>query len=152
MEVADAHDYLATIRASIVGVASQDYPTEVIEGWAPSISDDAIRLVLENPEGEIRLVGEIEETILGIGALVLQLNELRACYVSPAGIRRGVGTAIVRELERIAANHGITHLELHATITAEPFYRHLGYQSVEKIRHVTSTGVTMDAIRMSKRL
>jgi putative acetyltransferase len=150
MEPRDANTYLETLRASIVGVASADYPADVIRGWAPSVTDENVALLLGNRDRELRVIGEIAGQVVGIGSLVLETKELRACYVSPAGLRRGVGTAIVTELERLAASNGVGHLELHATITAEPFYAHLGYRSIEKIRHVTSSGIAMEAIKMSK--
>ena len=40
---------------------------------------------------------------VGIGAVVLRNSELRAYYVAPSADRRGVGTALVEEIERIAA-------------------------------------------------
>jgi GNAT superfamily N-acetyltransferase len=48
------------------------------------------------------------------GAIIVAKNELRACYVAPAATRRGVGTALVRELERIALEHGLECLALDA--------------------------------------
>jgi hypothetical protein len=44
----------------------------------------------------------------------------------------GVGSALVKEMERIAGDRGLTHLELHASINAEPFYTALGYEALER--------------------
>ena len=79
-----------------------------------------------NHDDEIRLVAELDGELVGIGALVLADSELRACYVVPAAARKGVGSALVAEIERIARQHGLTHLELLSSLTAEPFYRALG--------------------------
>ena len=148
----DAESFLRTLRDSIRGVASVDYPPEVIDGWAPELSEANIWQVKQNPENEVRIVAEIEGEVVGIGSTIPESNELRACYVSPRGLRKGIGSSIVRELENIARKSGVDRFTLHGTITAEPFYLSLGYQVDERITHRTSSGVEMEAVIMSKRL
>jgi putative acetyltransferase len=89
---------------------------------------------------------------VGLGALVLSSAELRACYVVPEAARRGVGTALAREIERLAKENGLRQLELLASVNAEPFYSSLGYQVVERTEHILRTGCAMAAVRMTKRL
>ena len=68
----DALAFLQVHHAAVRGIAAKDYPPE------------------------------IDGRIVGIGALVLAKSELRACYVAPQTARRGVGSALMHELERIA--------------------------------------------------
>lgn len=124
----------------------------MIDGWAPPITNETVAAFLENPDCEICVVAELDGEIVGIGSVVPHLSQPRACYVSPKGARKGVGTRIVRELERIARQNGVMRLESVSTITAEPFYRSLGYTMGRKVQHITSGGVVMDAIEMSKEL
>lgn len=42
---------------------------------------------------------------------------------------QGFGTQIVMALERYAQNQRIRHLQIHAEVTAVPFYTRLGYQT-----------------------
>ena len=98
------------------------------------------------------MVAELDGEMVGIGVVVLELNQLRACYVAPEGVRKGVGTQIVLKLKRIARENGVRLFNLVSSITAERFYRALGYSSDKKVQHVLSTGVAMDAIQMSKKL
>ena len=108
---------------------------------------------LGNPDDETRLIAERGDgELVGIGALVLASSELRACYVLPSATRRGVGTALVREIERIAREHGLSHLSLESSVTAEPFYRALGYVVVERGELVLAPGISMAAIKMQKQL
>src|SRR5688572_32407175 len=44
-------------------------------------------------------------------SLVVQEAELRACYVVPGAARRGVGSALVREMERMAQERGLSRSE-----------------------------------------
>src|SRR6266436_9161361 len=74
--------------------------------WAPlPVTQTGIERFLANPDSEIRVVAEIDGAIVGIGALVLANCELRACYVAPEAARKGVGSALVAEIERIARDH-----------------------------------------------
>jgi N-acetylglutamate synthase-like GNAT family acetyltransferase len=152
MQVEDAGDFLETHRASILGIAAADYPAEVVERWALPVTKTRIQEFLDNPDEEVRVVAELDGVIVGMGAVVVRENQLRACYVRPEGARQGVGTRIVRELERIARQHGIERFFLVSTTTAERFYNRLGYRSDKRIQHISSTGVVMDAIEMSKEL
>jgi hypothetical protein len=86
------------------GTALRDYAQEVIDAWAPlPITQAQIAQVRLNPDNEYRLIAELEGRAAGIGALVTALSEFRACYVMPWAGRQRVGSAIVREIEKVAA-------------------------------------------------
>jgi len=99
----DARAFLEVHHAAVRGIAAKDYPPEVIEDWAPiPVTEKSIERFLTNPDDEVRLVAEIDGKIVGVGALILAKCEFRACYVAPEAARSGVGSALVREIERIA--------------------------------------------------
>ena len=58
----------------------------------------------------------------------------------------------MREIEEIARNHGLAFLQLDSSVTAEPFYRALGYEVRERGEHVLSSEQRMACVRMEKRL
>ena len=97
-------------------------------------------------------MAEIDGQCVGIGAIVVGNSELRACYVAPGAARRGVGSALVAEIERIAREHGLLYLRLESSLSAEPFYEALGYRVEERGEHVLGSGVAMAAIKMRKQL
>ena len=151
MRSEDARRFLEIQRESVRGIAARDYPTAVIKAWAPlPITDEVVERFLSNADHEIRLIAELDGQPAGIGALVLGNSELRACYVVPGAARRGVGTAIVAEIERIAREHGLVYLRLESSLTAEPFYAALGYQVEERGELILASGVPMAAIMMSE--
>ena len=153
MRDGDARSFLETHHAAVRGIAAKDYPQAVIEDWAPlPITERGIARLLTNPDNEVRLVAEIEGEIVGIGALVLEKNELRACYVAPNASRKGVGSALVREIEKIACNHGLANLQMDSSVSAEPFYRALGYAVSERGEHVLHSGQRMACVKMEKSL
>jgi putative acetyltransferase len=152
MRPADARHFLEIHHAAVRGIAAKDYATSVIEAWARPITDEAIERFLANRDREVRLVAETDGTLVGIGAIVVNNSELRACYVAPSAARRGVGSALVAEIEHIAREHRLDHLELESSITAEPFYSALGYQVASRGELFLSPGVPMAAVKMRKRL
>ena len=152
MRPEDARRFLEIHHAAIRGIASKDYPASVVEAWARPINDQVIDRFVANSDREVRLVAEMDGEPVGIGVIVVSNAELRACYVAPTAARRGVGSALVAEIERIAHEHGLDHLQLESSITAEPFYSALGYHVESRGEHFLSPGVPMAAVRMRKRL
>jgi putative acetyltransferase len=153
MRSEEARRFLEIHHESVRGIAAKDYPAAVIDAWAPlPITDETIERFLRNRDNEIRLMAEIDGQPVGIGALVLSTSELRACYVAPSTSRRGVGAAIVAEIERLAREHRLLSLRLESSLTAEPFYMALGYVVEERGELVLGSGVPMTAITMRKQL
>jgi putative acetyltransferase len=151
MRPEDASAFLEVHHAAVRRLASKDYWPEVIEAWAPMpITAEQVEAVRSNSDCEYRLVAEFDGEIVGVGCLVVGENELRACYVAPAASRRGVGSALVREIERVAREQGARYLDVDSSLTAEPFYGRNGYLVRERGEHVLSNGYRMACIKMRK--
>ena len=144
--------YLEIVNSAIRGLATGHYSPDAIQGWLVPVSDDRIRELVLNEDQEIRLVAELDGQPAGVGALVLHRSELRACYVDPSAARRGVGSALVQEIERLARENELTRLQLAASINAEPFYAAHGYSVQEKSHVVLPNGHRMAAVWMHKTL
>ncbi len=152
MRPEEARRFLEIHHGAVRGIAAKDYPASVVEAWARPITDQVIERFLANRDQEVRLVAEIDGELVGIGAIVIGNSELRACYVAPNAARRGVGSALVADIERIAREHGLDYLQLESSTTAEPFYSALGYQVESRGELFLSPGVPMAAVKMRKRL
>jgi putative acetyltransferase len=153
MRSKDARAFLEVHHAAVRGIAVKDYPLAVIEAWAPMpVTEDAIEWVRANPHKEFRLIAEIAGRVVGIGTAVFENIELRACYVAPEVGRKGVGSALVKEIERVAPELGVPRLELDSSVTAESFYRTVGYEVVERGEHVLRNGKRMACVKMRKEL
>ena len=81
---------------------------------------------------------------------MLEESELRAVYVAPEGARKGCGSALVREIERIAGDNGLARLTLHASLNAKRFYSDLGYDVLERTEVVLPNDHRMAVVRMGK--
>jgi putative acetyltransferase len=148
----DTPAFIDIHHRSVRGLASGHYAAEVLNAWAPPVGEYDLHEFERNVDGEIRLIAEVDGTAVGIGALVVADSELRACYVVPDAARRGVGSAIVREIERIAKAEGLSELTLQASVNAEPFYLALGYHVIERGEHALRGGQRMAAVKMTKPL
>jgi putative acetyltransferase len=112
MRPEEARRFLEIHHAAVRDTAAKDYPAAVVEAWARPITDQVVERFLANPDQEVRLVADVDGEPVGIGAIVVSNSELRACYVAPSAARCGVGSALVAEIERIAREHRLDHLQL----------------------------------------
>lgn len=101
---------------------------------------------------DVRIVAVTNGEIVGYGELVAKENLLGACYVLPSASGKGVGRAIVAELERIADEQGITYLQLNSSLNAERFYLCCGYTVTERGKHIMPSEAVMDCVKMRKDL
>lgn len=116
------------------------------------VTDEAVKMALINPDGEVRVKAVVGHLMVGIGAVVPRLRELRACYVLPQWIRSGVGRAIVGELESIARAEGALFLIAQSSLTALSFYQSLGFVTIGQSDHFLSSGMPMAAVTLRKKL
>jgi putative acetyltransferase len=151
MRSEDARAFLEVHHNAVRRLAADSYPSDVIEAWAPlPISEEHVQFVRANADHEFRLVAESDGEIIGVGCLIAQASELRACYVAPSAARKGVGSAILREIERAACDRGVMTLWADSSLTAEQFYQANGYEVCGRGEHVLNNGVRMACVRMRK--
>ena len=148
----ELRSYIDIVNGAITGLATTHYAAEVIHNWIVPVTDETLNELRLNEDREIRLVAELDGQLVGIGALVVERSELRACYVLPTATRQGVGTALVNAIEAIAREKGLDHLAFAASLNAEPFYCALGYCVRERREVALRNGLRMDAVWMHKEL
>ena len=100
--------YLEIHERSIRGLAASHYSQDDIEGWVVPPTEENLRRLTLNADGETRLLAEVDGRPSGIGSMILKDSELCAVYVSPDFARMGCGSALVHEIERIARDNGVT--------------------------------------------
>jgi len=78
--------------------------------------------------------------------------KIRAFFVHPDWVRRGIGTMILEACEKAAIAAGFTRLEMGATLTGVPLYRARGYVALESLDVPLQNGESIKVIRMEKRV
>ena len=77
---------------------------------------------------------------------------VRAFFVDPAFVRRGLGRALLSLCEQEAARAGFQTLELVATLSGVPFYAAAGFTPVERFEVMLPSGVEFAVVRMARRI
>lgn len=141
------------IRSSIEGLAAKDYPDDIIQSWGADTPKAQEKQKAAIREGkELTWVAVQNEKIVGFSAFSPETEELRAVYVAAEVARRGVGTKLLKYVEKHARELGLSSLKMHSSITAAPFYTYHGYSTLGEITHTLTTGAKMTAVEMRKRL
>ncbi|KPA90504.1 acetyltransferase [Pseudomonas asplenii] len=117
-----------------------------VEAWTRSRSIGHVRPWLADPRLYLNLA-HLRGKPAGVG-MARDDGRILLCYVQPEWFRRGVGRALVAGLEAWLATTGHGTAWLNSTLTAEGFYRQLGYRQTE--RAFSAMGLT--AIPMCKPL
>jgi putative acetyltransferase len=142
----------AAHRRSVLEIAANDYPAEVIAEWGADQSSAAVEKhkAAVRSGNEIVWVAEINGKIEGFSALVPSENELRAVYVTGTAARCGVGRALLQVLEAKAREFGLLKLQMHSSVTARLFYEKCGYKNLGPDVHTLNSGREMDCFFMEK--
>ncbi len=78
-----------------------------------------------------------------VGTAALDGGSVQAVFVAPAAQSHGVGRRLMEEVEALAADGGIKALTLRSSITAEGFYRRLGYRTAGEETRGTQRVIVM---------
>lgn len=152
-----ASDAKAVIDLHFAAVRHQPsrfYSLEIINAWSAPPDENRYtrwRRSLESGN-EIVLIAEVSGQVCGFGSLCVSEQQLRALYVDPGFGRRGVGSALLFQLEAVAITKGLAELHLNASLNAEAFYRNRGFEIVRRGVHRLSAGLEMECSVMRKRL
>jgi GNAT superfamily N-acetyltransferase len=78
--------------------------------------------------------------------------KIRAFFVHPEWVRRGIGGMILEACESAAKAAGFRRLEMGATLTGVEFYRVKGYAELEKLAVPLGNGEELPIVRMAKEI
>ena len=162
----------ALIDASVRGLQAADYTSSQIEGALQSVYGVDSQLIADKTYFVVE--AGAEPVIVGGGGWSKRKTlfggdrwtgredslldpqcdaaKIRAFFVHPDWVRRGIGTMILDACEKAAAAEGFTHFEMGATLTGVPLYRARGYAPLEHLEVPLKNGESLAVIRMDKRM
>ena len=102
---------------------------------------DRLRKAIEAGDVEV-LAARAEDQILGVVLLVYRLSvsagglfaSVEDLYVRPVARRQGIGRALLKAVDELCAERGISYVEVQVEEEAEPFYAALGYEPETGVR------------------
>ena len=127
--------------------AAAHYTQEQVEAWAPASCDTSdLPTWAAARAAATTMVAVMGPRVVGFGDLVGG-SLLDMLFVDPDASRRGVGSALVRQIVALAGEGSATDLETYASLTARPVFERLGFVVVERCTPVVRA-VAMTNFRM----
>ncbi len=148
-EEIDCEAILRVHPRAIRELAKNHYTPEEIDAWASPRKPEHYAESVRNKEF---YVAEENGVVIGFGTLNQSQSEIEAVYVSSEVVRRGIGKAILQELEERARYLNIESLKLNASLNAIAFYKNAGYEPQKKTKHRLTSGVEIGCMLMTKEL
>lgn len=140
--------YRVHVTAVRVTCASH-YTSQEIEGWVGTKASDTYAPPFERCD--IFVAVDADDNVLGFSQINPQMFEVEAVYVDPDHVRRGIGRALLAEVEGVAVAGGLRTLRLAASLNAAPFYRACGFVGDTEADYRLSSGTVVRCIPMTKR-
>jgi GNAT superfamily N-acetyltransferase len=98
------------------------------------------------------IVAETRGRIVGVAQWDADDERLRALFVDGKVQRRGVGCALLAEVERSARRRRCLRLRGAMSLNAVAFYEHEGYRAYAGPEPLRTAGMAVPIVRMEKRL
>jgi putative acetyltransferase len=147
-EARDAEQIARLFHETVREVNICDYSSNQVRAWAPD--DLHFRNWVEVCSNRFTYVADDAGAIAGFGEL--EPNGHIDCFYCHKNYQRcGVGRQIYRAIEAKAVELSVSRLFTEASITAKPFFQHMGF-SVVKEQRVTRRGETFINFAMEKLL
>lgn len=121
----EADEISGVIIRTLRETNSKDYSKEIIERVEHSFSPSA---VLQLIGGRTVFVATIDGHVVGTASL--DGSVVRTVFVAPDVQARGIGKLLMAEIERTACNRDIHKLTVPSSLSAETFYKRLGFKAV----------------------
>lgn len=135
----DAAAISRVIVAALRESNSQDYSAAVIAQVELSFSPSAILRLLAQRQVYVATHGEDI-----IATASLDQATVRSVFVTPAHQGLGAGRALMAAIESAAAINDVSQLRVPSSITAEGFYRSLGYSIIRDEYHGEERTIIME--------
>lgn len=154
--IAEAGDAAAMVEvhyAAVQAIGTTHYSEEILSAWSPLPDEHRRKWLADLIAGESTLCTVAltdRNRIIGFGFAHREQSKLRALYVHPEFAGRGVGQALLRNIEARCRTSGLERLELNASFNAEDFYRHCGYARLGPVTQSLNDNLAMNAIHMVK--
>jgi GNAT superfamily N-acetyltransferase len=160
------------IETSVRKLQSQDYTSQQLEGALGTYLGVDTQLIADGTYFVVETFIEREVSIVACGGWsrrktlfgadrrpdrdaslldpAIDPAKIRAFFVHPDWVRRGIGSRILELCEDAAHAAGFTRFEMGATLTGVPLYRRHGYVELERIDLPLSNGESLPIVRMAK--
>ena len=157
------------IAESVRGLSRDDYTDEQIESAIKTaVFGVDTDLIIDGTYFVVEVAGQLigcggwskRKTLFGGDQFTERASEeldpraepakIRAFFVHPQWVRRGIGKTILQRCESDAQAHGFQSLEMMATLPGLKMYQVFGYIVSEQVLYKMNDGVAIEFVRMNK--
>lgn len=135
----DAVNISRVIISALRETNAKDYSEAVIARVEQSFSPMAVSDLLAR---RLAFVAVTDDAIVGTASLDGRM--VRTVFIEPAWQGRGIGRALMAEIERLAIEKGVAILAVPSSVSAEPFYAKLGFSPVRDSYHGEERTIIME--------
>lgn len=131
IRAAQPHDAPAISRVIVDALRisnARDYSPEVIQRVESNFTAERIGKLIET---RLVLVALQDQQVLGTASLDGQV--IRTVFVDPTQQGKGIGRRLMAAIERLAQERGASELLVPSSLTAQGFYRQLGFTQVREV-------------------
>ena len=152
-----------TTKADLAAVdmlLARSYPKLLKAGYPPSVLVTVLPIIARaQPKlltcGTYFVVEDADRLVLGAGGWTPdrkdpRLGHIRHVATDDRALRRGVGRALMAHCFDTARAAGIQRMECWATLTAEPFYKAVGFETVGPMDVTLEGGISFPSLRMMR--
>ncbi len=143
----DAESLADVYRDAVRTIGSQAYTEQQVSVWALYPDDIEFRARLSLG---VTVVAEEEGRVVAFGQLEPD-DHLAFIYCLGSHCRRGIASAIYRELEAHAFQKGVVRIHTEASRISRPFFSNHGYEIIE-VETASRFGVEFERFRMAKEI
>lgn len=122
----DAGECVSIFASSIAELAREDYDDGQCEAWIATAEDKAN--FAKRLQDSLTLIATLEGATAGFASLK-GADVVDMIYVDPEQARKGVGTALLDALTKLAAARGAKKVTAEVSDTAKPLFERLGYSA-----------------------
>lgn len=147
----EATDAVATLQVfeRAIGVTARSrYSAEQVAAWLGPARDRAAWA--RERAAVTTLVAEVDREVAGFTDIAPN-GYVDRLFVDPAFGRRGIGSALLTEVQRIAREQRIRTLSTHASLVARPVFEAAGFE-VEHAETVEKSGQSLQRFFMTAEL
>lgn len=143
-KIEDAEELATLFFETVHAINKKDYTEEQIQAWAPQVW--TAEGTAERLKDHITWVAVANDRIVGF--VELKTSGYIDCFYCHKDFqRRGIGSLLFNSVEAAADKKRMQTLFADVSITAVPFFTHLGFEIMEE-QQVIKNGVSLTNFRM----
>lgn len=144
----DTQEIMQLFYNTVHRINIRDYSQAQIDAWAPEHMDT--QKWIERMQDRITYVAEENGKVIGFAELE-RTGHIGCFYCHADHQNMGVGKALFNKIQLIADNLGLQKLFTEVSITAKPFFEHMGFTAIAS-QEVELRGAKLTNYVMEKRL